>query len=849
MELNGSSPMSGGLSPPNHDSDPEEKEISDDDDDDRNHKHRRRETRSQSLERDSLEQSLTQPYRKRNRPFENGQSEHFPKFDKRRPTGVNFSRFSGEHGPGRGRGRDYLRDSRFGSIDVASQMGHPGSIPSAMFPGRGLSNVSNGPSGSWNGFGLIPGVPNGAMDAINPLGLPGLLRPQLNPSLNMGIQRQRCRDFEERGFCLRGDMCPMEHGVNRIVVEDVQSLSQFNLPVSVPSAHLLGTSAGGGFVPSVSVSSSTLMNNRVLHGRTSKSTMDDEALSLDGTFSSTISAPGADVYDPDQPLWNNDGQDTSTPLLGLQPSNNDGSESLVDADLSDRLGRSSGAAVGSQSTSSSVWGRLRNSKNKMELKDQFESKTKPSGYPEIRSKDIPEASTGTQGALHPGNQNNVGPKIVGSTPKVQNDIGSNVRKPNQKAQRTLFVNCIPLKDNKKEYLLSHFRKFGEVIDIYIPANSERAFVQFSKREEAERALKAPDAVMGSRFIKLWWANRDSIAEEGMSSGNNVSLTPCNVPVASGSPHPTVISKGKDNPQYAASKGVVSKRGDGLVTVVNDSKPISANSPKAPPPVQKKMENLEVLREELRKKQEMLEQKRLEFRRQLDKLAKQATGVKGEVQAGQPTKRQKVEMSSDTVQAGKSADAIVSGSSGQAEMLVSKVSNVESTPSPRSKSNSGIALQDPSSLKHTVRPMATSGAPIHVNRYKLDNRPTAFRIHGPLPAALANVAALKDHFSSYGEISNVELEELDEDDCPKPSNGSEAMRNCSTRISFATRASAERAFLNGKSWQGHNLKFMWLTSSIIPTSSRSSGESSSALKGALNAEVQSIEKTTDRKSVV
>ena len=179
---------------------------------------------------------MIQPYRKRNRSFENGQNDtqshynldrDFPKFDKRRPTGVNFSRFSGEHGPGRGRGRDFQRDSRFGSIDVASQMAHPGSIPSALFPGRGLPNVSNGPSASWNGFGLIPAIPNGAIDAINPLGLHGMLRPQLNPPLNMGIQRQRCRDFEERGFCLRGDMCPMEHGVNRIVVEDVQVFIDF----------------------------------------------------------------------------------------------------------------------------------------------------------------------------------------------------------------------------------------------------------------------------------------------------------------------------------------------------------------------------------------------------------------------------------------------------------------------------------------------------------------------------------------------------------------------------------------------------------------------------------------------
>jgi RNA-binding protein 26 len=42
--------------------------------------------------------------------------------------------------------------------------------------------------------------------------------------MGMGIRagRPRCPDFEERGFCLRGDLCPLEHGANRIVVEDVQ---------------------------------------------------------------------------------------------------------------------------------------------------------------------------------------------------------------------------------------------------------------------------------------------------------------------------------------------------------------------------------------------------------------------------------------------------------------------------------------------------------------------------------------------------------------------------------------------------------------------------------------------------
>ena len=74
MELKVSSPKARGLSPSDCVSDSEEKEISDDDDDDddRNHKHRRREIRSESMERESLEQVLIRPYRKGNRPFENG---------------------------------------------------------------------------------------------------------------------------------------------------------------------------------------------------------------------------------------------------------------------------------------------------------------------------------------------------------------------------------------------------------------------------------------------------------------------------------------------------------------------------------------------------------------------------------------------------------------------------------------------------------------------------------------------------------------------------------------------------------------------------------------------------------
>lgn len=262
MELKASSPKPESAVPSDCASDPEEKEVSDDDDDDRNHKHRRKDDHSQSLERDVLDPVINRSFRKRNKnfgnrhPFRENESmafetlktysdattdkDFYSKFDRRRHGMTSVPRtsfdmnqrlrpsqsFAGDPGAGRGRGRDSgfwnQRESRFSSIDVASQMVQQGSFPPALYTGRGLPNISNAQNASWNTFGLIPAVPNGGLDMLHPMGLQGALRPPINSSLNVNIPRQRCRDFEERGFCLRGDMCPMEHGVNRIVIEDVQ---------------------------------------------------------------------------------------------------------------------------------------------------------------------------------------------------------------------------------------------------------------------------------------------------------------------------------------------------------------------------------------------------------------------------------------------------------------------------------------------------------------------------------------------------------------------------------------------------------------------------------------------------
>lgn len=415
----------------------------------------------------------------------------------------------------------------------------------------------------------------------------------------------------------------------------LQGLSQFNLPVSLPSVHLLGTPAGTGPLPSVSASSTTLTNSKGFHSKNSKPGLVDDGLGFNGAFSGSGCVGGADLYDPDQPLWNNNCTDTSNGQRALQSPKNYETDSVLNDDPSDRhngrscdiadnecLVRSTGTAVGLQGTGTSVWGRIGGSKNRLDMKAKIDSAIGSADCFENEAKEDKGALASVQGTSRQGKwivAEDVGPKATASSPKRLSDSARNIRKPSQKALRTLFVNGIPPKINKREGLLSHFQKFGEVIDIYIPVNGERAFVQFSKREDAETALKAPDAVMGNRFIKLWWAKRDSIPDDGISSGG-VSVTPRGVTAAS-VPYLPFPNSGKDINQSDASKSSVLHASDASVPVSDHPKPVIPDGPKAPP-LQKKLESLEYLKEELRKKQEMLDQKRNDFRRQLQKLEEQ-----------------------------------------------------------------------------------------------------------------------------------------------------------------------------------------------------------------------------------
>ncbi|XP_026331398.1 zinc finger protein swm-like, partial [Hyposmocoma kahamanoa] len=60
-------------------------------------------------------------------------------------------------------------------------------------------------------------------------------RPEHNDSYN----KRRCRDFDEKGYCMRGDLCQWDHGTDPVVLEDDALTRVLTIPPPVPEYNPL----------------------------------------------------------------------------------------------------------------------------------------------------------------------------------------------------------------------------------------------------------------------------------------------------------------------------------------------------------------------------------------------------------------------------------------------------------------------------------------------------------------------------------------------------------------------------------------------------------------------------------
>lgn len=105
---------------------------------------------------------------------------------------------------------------------------------------------------------------------------------------------------------------------------------------------------------------------------------------------------------------------------------------------------------------------------------------------------------------------------------------------------------------------------------------------------------------------------------------------------------------------------------------------------------------------------------------------------------QAAKRLKLGTASDVAKLAsppQSSDAEGGMTSPHTEAAADKNKQLVNTVSQSPKTSTTARLQEPTGLKHPIQSL------IPLNRYKLDNRPAAFRIIPPLPAGLTNVSIL------------------------------------------------------------------------------------------------------------
>ncbi|GAQ91892.1 CCCH-type zinc finger family protein [Klebsormidium nitens] len=470
---------------------------------------------------------------------------------------------------------------------------------------------------------------------------------------------QKCPEFfGERGYCLRGRLCPYDHGEDVQVVRDEHALRQLSL------ARQERNGAGG--------------------AGPRQERLEDDLPQHEFDVPQTggpAEARGEDEgYDPDTPLWEARGAGEGTPGQSRRGPDA-GADREAGAPRVRPRGVPESAAAGLPSgLGRFAWsGRAVPGRGPGDRRDPERSggeRQGPSGQrPGLCARGPEGGDEGEGGGRGWGR----GP--IGDQPQ---------------AEKTLFVTGIPEDQNNVSQLLGHFKKFGHVVIRCF--GGDKAHVLFDSHEEAAKALAAPDALLGNRFIKLFWAREEldlakmggkygtrPAAETGETANDDAksAVDEKLVPKANG------ISKGQTYVRPGSEKGAA--------PTLTEAQRVAAEKAA----LALKIKQLEAT---------VLEAKIAEQRRALAELEKKAG---------------KVAAQSDLKRAGSSASE-------------------GATPPPGKKAKVGPGMG-------WAGPVA-GGFKSHL---KLDNRSTVVHVVGPLPGGVSK-EALRMHFWRFGEVVTVQV---------------------------------------------------------------------------------------------
>ncbi|RDD41079.1 RNA-binding protein 26 [Trichoplax sp. H2] len=325
--------------------------------------------------------------------------------------------------------------------------------------------------------------------------------------------QQRCRDYDEKGFCVRGETCPYDHGNDAVVVEDTQ---QLRLPASdmlvVDNGNRPPFRVGPGrmqhhnpppnMMPIVRPVPPGLRSSMPPPPPMQASRMSMPPPRQPGgpIRGKRLPFSGNDAYNPEQPSF--EGRAMMPPPVW--PLRTPASE------------MNSGKPMSDLPRFKPPMSDVNNEMNKKRVAEMDDT-----GPPQKRRFDY----------------NRLGFK---SKARIRDSV-------------TLEIRKIPQELNTITKLNEHFGKFGNIMNIQIGVEGDKqaALIQFSTHAEAKSAHDSPEAVLNNRFIKVFW-KIDPIPETEQKPDDDKDSQPSNATelanIGDNSSKPSVVPNKFHNPE-------------------------------------------------------------------------------------------------------------------------------------------------------------------------------------------------------------------------------------------------------------------------------------------------------------
>ncbi|KFO93672.1 RNA-binding protein 27, partial [Buceros rhinoceros silvestris] len=322
--------------------------------------------------------------------------------------------------------------------------------------------------------------------------------------------KKRCRDYDERGFCVFGDLCPFDHGNDPLVVDEVSLPSMIpfpppppglppppgmllpplpgparNLRLPVPQAHPQAPPPVVLPVPRPPLTQSSLINNRDQPGTSSVPSLAPVGARLPPplpqnllyTVSEHTYEP--DGYNPEAPSITSAGRSQYRQFFTRAQTQRPNLIGLTSGEM-DTNPRAANIIIQTEPPVPIT----NNSSNVTRVVLEPDSrKRSPS------SLECPPLKKPWLGKQANNNQNKPG-----------------FLKKNQYTNTKLEVRKIPPELNNITQLNEHFSKFGTIVNIQVAFQNdpEAALIQYLTNDEARKAISSTEAVLNNRFIRVLW---------------------------------------------------------------------------------------------------------------------------------------------------------------------------------------------------------------------------------------------------------------------------------------------------------------------------------------------------------